>query len=228
MRVIALTSVQPNEGKSTMSSGLAVSFAKTGYRTLLIDADTRNSVMSGTFRARERVQGLTSYLSGNADQQGLICDTTVENLYVIPAGQVPPNPTALLQGERFKQLIESARSLFDYIIIDTPPIGLVIDAAVVAQDVDGMVLVAAEGIARRRFVTKAVSQLEQAGTKLLGVILNRSSEKSNGYGEYGAYGSYGEYGSYGKNAKTKKSKKAKKSKEVDTASDGARRRRRSK
>ena len=85
LKVIALTSAQPGEGKSTTSVNLAVSFARAGFRTLLIDADTRNSVMSGTFKSQERYDGLTSYLSGNAELSDVICDTTVDNLMVIPA-----------------------------------------------------------------------------------------------------------------------------------------------
>lgn len=129
LKVIALTSAQPGEGKSTTSVNLAVSFARAGFRTLLIDADTRNSVMSGTFKSQERYDGLTSYLSGNAELSDVICDTTVDNLMVIPAGKIPPNPTSLIQNDNYERMIEIVRGLYDYVIIDTPPLGRVVDAA---------------------------------------------------------------------------------------------------
>lgn len=208
LKVLTITSVQPGEGKSTTSTNLAISFASAGFRTLLIDADTRNSVMSGTFKANERYQGLSSFLSGNAELSEVICDTNVENLMVIPAGQVPPNPTSLLQNANFNSMIETVRNLYDYVILDTPPIGLVIDAAVVAQKADASILVTEAGAIKKRFIQKAKEQLEQSGTPFLGIILNKVDNTVDSYGSYGAYGSYGEYGK--KEEKEKKRKKRRK------------------
>lgn len=208
LKVLTITSIQPGEGKSTTSTNLAISFASAGFRTLLIDADTRNSVMSGTFKANERYQGLSSFLSGNAELSEVICDTNVENLMVIPAGQVPPNPTSLLQNANFNSMIETVRNLYDYVIIDTPPIGLVIDAAVVAQKADASILVTEAGAIKKRFIQKAKEQLEQSGTPFLGIILNKVDNTVDSYGSYGAYGSYGEYGM--KEEKEKKRKKRRK------------------
>ena len=172
-KIITLTSAQPGEGKSTTSMNIAISFAKAGFRTLLIDADTRNSVMSGTFRSDERYQGLTSYLSGNAELSDVICETTIPNLMVIPAGQAAPNPTSLLQNNQFQTMIDMVRSLYDYVIIDTPPLGLVIDAAILAHYSDASLLVTKAGEDRRRTITKLKEQLEQSGAVFLGVILNQ-------------------------------------------------------
>lgn len=208
LKVLAITSVQPGEGKSTTSTNLAISFASAGFRTLLIDADTRNSVMSGTFKANERYQGLSSFLSGNAELSEVICDTNVDNLMVIPAGQVPPNPTSLLQNANFNSMIETVRNLYDYVILDTPPIGLVIDAAVVAQKADASILVTEAGAIKKRFIQKAKEQLEQSGTPFLGIILNKVDNTVDSYGSYGAYGSYGEYDK--KEEKEKKRKKRRK------------------
>ena len=198
LKVITLTSAQPGEGKSTTSTNLAISFAKAGFRTLLIDADTRNSVMSGTFKSNERYQGLTSFLSGNAELSDVICDTTVDNLMVIPAGQVPPNPTSLIQNDNFKSMIETVRGLYDYVIIDTPPLGLVIDAAILAHHSDASLLVVKAGADKRRTITKLKEQLEQSGSVFLGVILNKYDIHLDKYGSYGSYGGYGSYGNYGK------------------------------
>lgn len=198
LKVIALTSAQPGEGKSTTATNLAISFAKAGFRTLLIDADTRNSVMSGTFKSNERYQGLTSFLSGNAELSDIICDTNIDNLMIIPAGQVPPNPTSLIQNDNFKAMIEIVRGLYDYVIIDTPPLGLVIDAAILAHYSDASLLVVKAGADKRRTVTKLKEQLEQSGSAFLGVILNKYDIHLDKYGSYGSYGGYGSYGNYGK------------------------------
>ena len=198
LKVITLTSAQPGEGKSTTSVNLAISFARAGFRTLLIDADTRNSVMSGTFKSNERYQGLTSFLSGNAELSDVICDTSIDNLMIIPAGQVPPNPTSLIQNDNFKSMIETVRGLYDYVIIDTPPLGLVIDAAILAHHSDASLLVTKAGVDKRRTITKLKEQLEQSGSVFLGVILNKYDIHLDKYGSYGSYGGYGSYGNYGK------------------------------
>lgn len=198
LKVITLTSAQSGEGKSTTSTNLAISFAKAGFRTLLIDADTRNSVMSGTFKSDERYQGLTSFLSGNAELSDVICDTSIDNLMIIPAGQVPPNPTSLIQNDNFKAMIDTVRGLYDYVIIDTPPLGLVIDAAILAHHSDASLLVTKAGADKRRTITKLKEQLEQSGSVFLGVILNKYDIHLDKYGSYGSYGGYGSYGNYGK------------------------------
>lgn len=195
MKVIAISSVEAGEGKSTISVNLAISFASVGLRTLLIDADTRNSVLSGTFKSNEPYKGLSNFLSGNADLNETICQTDISGLDVIASGPVPPNPTSLLQNDNFRHLMEVARSRYDYVIIDTPPIGLVIiDAVIIAHQADASLLVTAAGKIKRRFVTKAVEQLEQSGSQFLGVVLNKVDMTVDKYGSYGSYGSYGEYG----------------------------------
>lgn len=212
LKVITLTSAQSGEGKSTTSVNLAISFAKAGFRTLLIDADTRNSVMSGTFKSNERYQGLTSFLSGNAELSDVICDTSIDNLMILPAGQVPPNPTSLIQNDNFKSMIETVRGLYDYVIIDTPPLGLVIDAAILAHYSDASLLVTQAGADKRRTVTKLKEQLEQSGSVFLGVILNKYDIHLDKYGSYGSYGEYGSYGNYGKSDEKSKNGRGKRKK----------------
>lgn len=212
LKVITLTSAQPGEGKSTTSVTLAISFARAGFRTLLIDADTRNSVMSGTFKSNERYQGLTSFLSGNAELSDVICDTSIDNLMIIPAGQVPPNPTSLIQNDNFKAMVETVRGLYDYVIIDTPPLGLVIDAAILAHHSDASLLVVKAGADKRRIVTKLKEQLEQSGSVFLGVILNKYDIHLDKYGSYGSYGGYGSYGNYGKSDEKSKNGRGKRKK----------------
>ena len=191
LQVISITSVKPGEGKSTTSTNIAWAFARAGYKTLLVDADIRNSVMSGVFKSREKITGLTEFLSGTTDLSHGLCDTDVENLFVVQAGSISPNPTALLQSENFSTMIDTLRKYFDYIIVDTAPIGIVIDAAIITQKCDASVLVTAAGEANRKDVLKAKDQLEQTNKPFLGVVLNKFNTSAEKYGSYGEYGSYG-------------------------------------
>ena len=191
LKVISVTSVSPGEGKTTTSVNIAWSFARAGYKTLLIDGDTRNSVISGFFKSREKITGLTEFLSGTADLSHGLCDTNIENLFVVQSGSVSPNPTALLQSKNFNDMIETLRKYFDYIIVDTAPIGIVIDAAIITQKCDASILVTATGGANKRDVQKAKQQLKQTGKLFLGVVLNKLDISVDKYGVYGFYGNYG-------------------------------------
>ncbi|VJE28864.1 capsular polysaccharide biosynthesis protein Cps14D [Streptococcus pneumoniae] len=191
LKVISVTSVNPGEGKTTISVNIARSFARAGYKTLLIDGDTRNSVISGVFKSREKITGLTEFLSGTADLSYGLCDTNIENLFVVQSGSVSPNPTALLQSKNFNDMIETLRKYFDYIIVDTPPVGIVIDAVIITQKCDASILVTATGEANKRDVQKAKQQLEQTGKLFLGVVLNKLDISVDKYGVYASYGNYG-------------------------------------
>ncbi|MDG9132607.1 polysaccharide biosynthesis tyrosine autokinase CpsD [Streptococcus pneumoniae] len=191
LKVISVTSVNLGEGKTTTSVNIARSFARAGYKTLLIDGDIRNSVISGVFKSREKITGLTEFLSGTADLSHGLCDTNIENLFVIQSGSVSPNPTALLQSKNFNDMIETLRKYFDYIIVDTAPIGIVIDAAIITQKCDASILVTATGEVNKRDVQKAKQQLEQTGKLFLGVVLNKLDISVDKYGVYGSYGNYG-------------------------------------
>lgn len=191
LKVISVTSINPGEGKTTTSVNIARSFARAGYKTLLIDGDTRNSVISGVFKSREKITGLTEFLSGTADLSHGLCDTNIENLFVIQSGSVSPNPTALLQSKNFNDMIETLRKYFAYIIVDTAPIGIVIDAAIITQKCDASILVTATGEVNKRDVQKAKQQLEQTGKLFLGVVLNKLDISVDKYGVYGSYGNYG-------------------------------------
>ena len=194
LKVLSISSVKPGEGKSTTSTNIAWAFARAGYKTLLVDADIRNSVMSGVFKSREKITGLTDFLAGTADLSNGLCDTNIENLFVIQAGSVSPNPTALLQSENFATMINTLRKYFDYVIVDTAPIGMVIDATIITQKCDASILVTASGETKRRDVLKVKEQLEQTGIPCLGVVLNKINTEVEKYGAYGVYGSYGAYG----------------------------------
>ncbi|AXI26444.1 tyrosine protein kinase [Gemella sp. ND 6198] len=194
IKVIAITSTSGNEGKSTVSINLAISLAELGLKTVLIDADTRKSVMAGRFKFKNKINGLTNYLSGVSPIEDIIYETDVNNLNIIPAGQVPPNPTGLLQNRNFNVMIDVFKEYYDYIIIDTPPIRAVVDVAIISQKCDGFAIVVESNKIKKKVLEKSKEQLEKAGSKFLGVILNKVDVKEVTYGGYGAYGGYGEYG----------------------------------
>lgn len=198
VQVVALTSATPNEGKSTISYQLALSFAEAGKKTLLIDADLRKSVMRQHISNGNIEKGLTNILVGKATFDEVISQTDVDNFYMLVAVHMPPNPSELLGGKAFDDLIAKAREEFDMIIIDTPPIGSVIDAAVISKNADGVLVVIASGIISYRFEKKVIEQLKTAGAKILGVVLNKVEIGGKRYGYYGKYYSryYSRY--YGK------------------------------
>ena len=137
--------------------------------------------------------GLVNFLVGKCEFEDALCSTDETNLYMVFAGPVPPNPSELLNNKRFVQMLENAREEFDMIIIDTPPLGSVIDAAVVSKCCDGVVLVISSGTINYRFARKIKEQLEVTGCRILGCVLNKVDLSGKGYyGKY--YGSY--YGKY--------------------------------
>ncbi|MCG9872574.1 tyrosine-protein kinase [Streptococcus suis] len=191
IKVVGITSVQSNEGKSTTAASLALAYARSGYKTVLVDADIRNSVVSGFFKPMTKITGLTDYLAGTTDLSQGLCDTDIPNLTAIESGKVSPNPTALLQSKNFENLLATLRRYYDCVIVDCPPLGLVIDAAIIAQKCDAMVLVAEAGNVKRSSLKKVKEQLDQTGTPFLGVILNKYDIATEKYGEYGNYGNHG-------------------------------------
>lgn len=191
-KAIVLTSCTPNEGKSTVSLGLAMALEEGGKKVLFIDADLRKSVLVGRHRVSGEIKGLSHYLSGQAELEQVICRTQEKGLHIIFAGVVPPNPSELLGKDRFAALIENAKKSYDYVIVDAPPLGSVIDAAVIARVCDASVLVVAAHTVSRKFVRTVKEQLERTECPILGVILNKVNMKQNKY--YGKY--YGHYGDY--------------------------------
>ena len=195
-KVIAITSCTPNEGKSTTALHLAKALGESGKRTILLDADLRKSILMGHIEEdTTEVRGLTHLLSGQDVLANVMYQVKDVPLFVIFSGPFPPNPSELLGSKRFKDLIKVLRDAFDYVIIDTPPVGSVIDSAVVADASDGVILVIAQGTISYRFAQDIKDQLERTGTPLLGVVLNKVDMAAERYGRY-----YGKYNSryYGK------------------------------
>lgn len=195
VKVIAVTSCTPNEGKSSIAMELAKSFAEAGNKVLLIDADMRKSVLVGRYKTGGVKFGLSHCLVRKYSYEEVACTTNVKGLDMIFSGPVPPNPSELLGSNKFVGMLEEARQNYDYIFVDTPPLGSVIDAAVVSKNCDGTMLVVESNAVSYRFVQRVKDQLDKADSRILGVVLNKVELNSRGYyGHYGRY--YGKY--YGK------------------------------
>ena len=194
-KVIVFTSSTPNEGKSTVTISLAHSLAEGGKKVLFIDADLRKSVLIGRHKVVGEIKGLSHFLAGQAEVKDIICKTQQEGLCVIFAGVVPPNPAELLGGTKFEAFLTSARKAYDYVIVDAPPLGSVIDSAIIAKHCDASVLVVAANTISYKFAQTVKDQLEKSDCPILGVVLNKVNMKQNKY--YGKY--YGSY--YGESKK---------------------------
>lgn len=203
IKAVALTSYSAAEGKSIVSLQLAAAIAQAGKRVVLLDTDLRASVMQSRLRCREKVLGLSHYLSGMANADELLCGTDIPGLYVIFAGTRVPNPAELLGNKNFERLIPALKQAFDYVIVDAPPLGQVIDCAVMAPALDGVIMVVDVTKNSYKLERRVKAQLEKAGGKILGVVLNRVDfrDKHSYYGKAYGYG-YG-YG-YGENGQKSK------------------------
>lgn len=194
-RVLLVTSCLAGEGKSTTTQELAETLSEIDKRVLYIDADLRKDKEEKNGLTGQYSFGLTHYLSGQCGSRDTVYSTNIRGMYAIPSGVVPPNPSELLANPRMHTLLLEMKDVFDYIIIDTAPLGMVVDAAVMAPLCDGAILLVESGSVSYRLAQDVVKQLENTQCPILGVILNKvARSKSSYYGKYGRYGAYGNYG----------------------------------
>ncbi len=195
VKTILVTSCMAHEGKTTISFEMAKSLSENNKKVLLIDADLRKSVMVTRHTKERGIVGLSQILSGQVDLEHSIYRTQLEGLDVIFAGPFPPNPAELVGSPAFKELLDCVRDAYDYIIIDAPPLGMVIDAAIMASVCDGAVVVINQGTIKYRVAQNVKAQLTKSGCRILGVILNQTQRKKHSLsGGKNAY--YSHYGSY--------------------------------
>ena len=197
LKTIMLTSATPNEGKSTTISNLGVVMAQAGYKVVVCDCDFRNPTQHKIFKVHNK--GLSNCVATGSDVMEIIQQTAVPNLYVLTSGPVAPNPSELLASQNMVDILEELKQHFDYVLIDTPPIMPVTDAAVVSGKVDATILVVASGAVSPAIAVEAKTRLEQAGAHLLGVVLNKVDVAANSHYGYG-YGYYYYYGHEHKDA----------------------------
>ena len=191
VKVILISSSATKEGKSTTAANLAITMAQAGSRTLIIDCDLRRPIMHSLF-GMERKVGLTNVLTGELKFENAVKSTDVDNLYLISAGDIPPNPAELMASEQIKTVLERAKKEFDLILIDSPPIIAVTDAVILSTRVDGMILVVSSGFVNKREVARAVSMIENVNARILGTLINGLNIKRM-YGSYYYYYHYYQY-----------------------------------
>lgn len=191
-KVIMVTSCLQSDGKTTVSFGIAKAFAEDGQRVLLLDTDLRKSVMARRLLGEDVSLGTTCVISKTNSFEECVCKTQFSNLDILFAGVVPPNPVELLGSSAFVQLLDELKAQYDMIIVDTPPLGAVIDAAVVAKNCDGSVLVICANTISRHFAKNVLEQLEKSGCPVLGTVLNRVTIHNSRFykGSYYRYGKY--------------------------------------
>lgn len=224
-RIIGITSSIRGEGKSTTSINLAYSLAQTGKRVLLIDGDMRLPSIAAKLD-HAPTPGLSNLLANlNTERSCLRKSSYFDNWYILPAGDIPPNPSELLGSERMHALLDRYREVFDYVILDLPPVDIVVDALVVTKWTDGVIVIVRENYSNRRALDACMYQVEKLGTKMLGFIMTDANVNTASYKHYGKYGKYRRYGyggydyGYGYDKSGRKSTKKKDQAFLDAAGD---------
>ena len=192
--VITITSSYPEDGKTTVTTNLALMFAMSDAKVVLIDADIRKGRIAKYFK-RKSTPGLSDHLSGLVSLDDVLHHTSVnENLYFIPSGTHSPKPYELLESERMTQFLGELKTRFDYIVIDTPPVLVVSDALAVAPKTDGTVLICRHNLSYVSDMQRSLSTLEFAKANVLGIVVNDyHAPQGKTYGGYKGYYSYSNY-----------------------------------
>lgn len=188
--IIGVTSAQPSEGKSTVSVNLAYSLAELGKRVLLVDADMRRpsiNIKLGMTLAPGLSNLLGSTNSISAALQKYSSSTSKAAFNVIPGGDIPQNPSELLNSKRMEQLLSALSSAYDYLIIDLPPVGAVTDAVSISKKTDGMIVVMRENNCPRSVLSDCIDQLKFAHVNILGFVINGALEGAGKKYQYGNY-----------------------------------------
>ncbi len=193
IRTIAFTSTYPAEGKSEVAFRIAYSIAEMGKKTVFVDSDLRNSTFMGRMLEEHtgEIKGLVHYLVGENTLDEIIVKTQNPNFDFISIGAYPPNPSELLAQEGYGELIGELKEMYDYVIIDTPPAGYVVDGVLASAAADGVVYLISSGNVRAKDAKATVDALNKAGCKLIGTVLNKCNKKTgSSYGNTYSHYSY--------------------------------------
>lgn len=178
MKVILFTSAQKGDGKTTVSLELALSLSEVGRKVLYFDCDIRQLGLIEEYNLNGKVNGVTNFLTNSQlGIEDIIYETNVKNFYMTFSGPIFPNPTELLERPAFGDFMKYAREKFDYVMVDTPALGVVIDGMIIARECDGAVLVVPYQGGKRKEMINMIKQLKKTGTPVLGAVLNKVPEK---------------------------------------------------
>jgi capsular exopolysaccharide synthesis family protein len=184
-KVIVLTSAGRDEGKSTTVANLGVTLARAGKHTLILDCDLRKPTQHSIFRTRN-IMGLVDLLIGEQEPQEVWIEP-IPNLKLIPAGAPPPNPAEILTSRRLTEFLGRVRQDFDYVLVDTPPMGYVSEAAALAANGDGVLLILDSQRTRKGALRQALRRLRSVGANVLGTVMNKYEVSRGGAAEAGYY-----------------------------------------
>lgn len=192
-KCIGITSPTPGDGKSTTAANLAISLGQIGKRVILVDCDMRLPTVAAKFRV-PATPGLSDFLVGHARIEDVIRPSEKYNIHLLPAGNIPPEPTALLESRQLERLFAAFRENYDYILVDLPPVVTVPDAVILAKLLDGYLLTVCEKQTEHRAVKEMLRRLKVAGANTLGFVVTGSAANDGKYG--GKYKKQYQYGSY--------------------------------
>ena len=188
-KITLITSALPHEGKTTIAVNTAVVLAHTGAKVLLIDADLRKPRCHKVLSLKNHF-GLTEMLTGSANEEA-ISETKIEHLHLLSSGKIPPSPSELLGSNRMREILDSLSKVYDYIVVDSPPVMVVADSMVLSAMVDGVVMVAAGGQTPKQQARAALARLQQANARIFGFVLNKVRIQKFDYAYYsGVYQGY--------------------------------------
>lgn len=193
--VIGVTSSMRGEGKSTTAVNLSYVFAEKGHKVLLIDADLRIPSIAKKLEI-ESSPGLADLLRGKGAQISEFQSLLLPNWFILPSGDIPPNPSELLGSARMKNILDQLREIFDYIIIDLPPVNIVSDAVSISSLISGMIVVIREEYTEKKELERCFRQLKLSNVNVLGCVMNEAKHESGSYGKYKKYKYYKYYRYY--------------------------------
>ena len=180
-KCIGITSAERGDGKSTIATNLAISFAQINKKVLVVDCDMRLPTIAKKLGINS-TPGLSNYLVSKEQEEGKLVHRVSEmGIDVIPAGNIPPDPTKLLESPQMEEVIEDLKSYYDYIIFDFPPIALVADAAILSKSIDGYLLIVKHAHSEHAKLTETLRQMEFSEAKIIGFVYNGKSEHSYRY-----------------------------------------------
>lgn len=176
IKTLAVVSYNPKEGKTSVAINLSISMAKTGIKTLFVDADMRKPMVAKRLGSKEMI-GLSSYLRGSVALDEIICETSVENLYYVSCGPKAINPAELINSFMFTNFLRTIENVYDIVIIDTSALGSVIDGAIIASQTDGTLMVISSRKLQAKKAERLKEQLDNANARIIGVVLNKVSKR---------------------------------------------------